>query len=54
MSKSFLKIQTYNLDITFCHKSSLVSCHHTVFILIIRIRSDDAYLLYVLIDAWNR
>ena len=30
MSKSLLKVQTCDLGITFCHKSSLVPRHHPV------------------------
>jgi hypothetical protein len=31
-SKTLIKIKTYYLGITFCHKSRIVSCHHPVLV----------------------
>jgi hypothetical protein len=42
-SKSLLKVQTCDLGITVWHKSSLVSCHHPVLILLVAEHPLDSH-----------
>ena len=52
VTASLLEIQTCDFGITFCHKSSLVSCHHPVLVLLVAEHPLGSH--NILLGTWHQ